>query len=271
MFNGKAPVFIWWHGGGFTNDNPGIRQDRTLIRKLLDRGWVVVASTYRYRALLPQQIDTFTHIDLYDVLRDGARQVQYLKANANRFGIDPDKIVASGGSAGAGLSVWLGTHDDLADPENSDPVLRHSSLVAAIIAMHPQCTYAMDKWEDYVGCRAGDRQLTGFEAWKNYYIQLYGKTGAQERIDDMNMYEHISPDDAPAILWSEESYGCADDSTKMLGNHAAGHCDVLHKEYIQNGVDAQEWYTHPDMEPRLNYPQQLLDDIIIEFLIKHVE
>ena len=40
----------------------------------------------------------------------------------DEFGIDPARIAASGSSAGAGIALWVGFHDDLADPGSPDPV-----------------------------------------------------------------------------------------------------------------------------------------------------
>ena len=44
--------------------------------------------------------------------------------NAGQWGIDPERIALYGDSAGAGMSVWIGLQDDMADPDNTDPVLR---------------------------------------------------------------------------------------------------------------------------------------------------
>ena len=42
-------------------------------------------------------------------------------SRAQELGIDPDRIAASGSSAGAGIALWIGFHDDLADPAESRP------------------------------------------------------------------------------------------------------------------------------------------------------
>ena len=50
------------------------------------------------------------------------RVVQFLRFKATELGIDPARIAASGSSAGAGIALWVGFHDDLADPKSADPV-----------------------------------------------------------------------------------------------------------------------------------------------------
>lgn len=52
-----------------------------------------------------------------------------------------DRIAATGGSAGAGLSLWLGFHDDLADPSNADPVLRESTKLRCMSVNAGQTSY----------------------------------------------------------------------------------------------------------------------------------
>jgi len=70
-------------------------------------GISVVAITYRLSdtALAPAQF------------HDSARAVQFIRSRAKDWNLDPKPIAATGGSAGAGLSLWLGFHDDLADPQ----------------------------------------------------------------------------------------------------------------------------------------------------------
>jgi acetyl esterase/lipase len=59
-------------------------------------------------------------------MHDGARAVQYLRSRAKEWNLDPARVAATGGSAGAGISLWLAFHADLADPKSKDPVARQS-------------------------------------------------------------------------------------------------------------------------------------------------
>ena len=58
---------------------------------------------------------------------------------------------AAGGSAGAGTSLWLAFHDDLAEPKNADPVLRQSTRLACVAVQGAQCTYDPRKVREWVG------------------------------------------------------------------------------------------------------------------------
>ncbi|MHC4995643.1 MAG: alpha/beta hydrolase, partial [Planctomycetota bacterium] len=87
-----TPLVLYIHGGGFTG---GSKTDinATILKQLLDAGITVASVGYR---LIPEHPLPAAH-------RDAARAIQFLRANANRFNLDPMRVGAFGGSAGAQL------------------------------------------------------------------------------------------------------------------------------------------------------------------------
>ena len=75
------------------------------------------------------------HID--EIVADLQRSVRFVRANAAKFGIDPNKIGVTGGSAGGHLSLMLGTRVVAANPKSKDPVDRVSSEVNAVACFYP--------------------------------------------------------------------------------------------------------------------------------------
>ena len=75
---------------------------------------------------------------------DGARAIQFLRLHAKEWNLDPQAVVAAGGSSGAGISLWIGFHDDLAEPTSADPVQRQSTRISAIGSVDGQASY--DPW-----------------------------------------------------------------------------------------------------------------------------
>jgi beta-galactosidase len=121
---GPTPVIVEFHGGGWRRGSK--RQNgsyRGLLEKALASGISVVSANYRLtpRAVWPAQAE------------DAVRVVQFVRSQADEWNIDPERVVLIGGSAGAHLSLWVGLHDDLADPDSSDPVARQSSRVSGVI------------------------------------------------------------------------------------------------------------------------------------------
>ena len=67
-------------------------------------------------------------------LEDAQRAVRYVRGNADRFGIDADRIGGVGGSSGGHLISMLGVLDGGGDPSNPDAVERESAKLQAIFA-----------------------------------------------------------------------------------------------------------------------------------------
>ncbi len=136
-----TPLVVFIHGGGFTSgDKSKVRGD-ALVKQCLDAGVSFAAINYRYRTTTPLQ----------DVLRDCARAVQFLRSKSGEWHLDKVRIASYGGSAGAGTSLWLAFHDDLADPNSSDPVLRESSRIVCAGALSTQFSYDVVAWEKLFG------------------------------------------------------------------------------------------------------------------------
>jgi acetyl esterase/lipase len=74
-------------------------------------------------------------------MMDSARAVQYLRSRAAEWNLDPNAFGATGSSAGAGISLWLAFHDDLAKPRSGDPVERQSTRLSAVAVNNAQSTY----------------------------------------------------------------------------------------------------------------------------------
>lgn len=123
------PVLISIHGGGFRKGDKSVSSG--VLRECLKSGISVVAITYRFsdEAIAPASF------------HDSARAVQFVRHHAKEWGINPAKVAATGGSAGAGISLWLGFHDDMADPDNPDPVLRESTRLTCMAVNNGQSSY----------------------------------------------------------------------------------------------------------------------------------
>ncbi len=124
-----TPVLVSIHGGGFRGGNKSV--SGSLLRECLESGISVVAITYRLsdQVIAPAQF------------HDAARAIQFIRHNANEWNLDPARIAATGSSAGAGISLWLGFHDDLADPDSQDPVLRQSTRLTCMSVNGGQTSY----------------------------------------------------------------------------------------------------------------------------------
>jgi acetyl esterase/lipase len=94
---------------------------------LNDRGFTVFVVTHGSRAKYP----------LSSVVADMRRSVRFIHQHASEYGVDPNRLGVFGNSSGGHLALLLGTTGDSGDPTASDPVLRESSRVAAVVANYP--------------------------------------------------------------------------------------------------------------------------------------
>lgn len=146
-----TPWVVYLHGGGFTaGDKAGYWEDLAEagddndVAAYLAAGVAVVAMNYRL-------LDPVDSEGVIKPMTDVARCLQFLRLyGPATFGLDPQNVVLTGGSAGAGTALWLGTHDDLADPASEDPVARQSTRPVAVAVRETQATYDLTRWIDEV-------------------------------------------------------------------------------------------------------------------------
>ena len=79
------------------------------------------------------------------------RAIQFLRYKAGEWTLDPSRIAATGGSAGAGISLWVGFHDDMAGPKSADPVARQSTRLTCLAVLHGQSSYDLRFIRQVVG------------------------------------------------------------------------------------------------------------------------
>lgn len=89
------PLLVWIHGGGWSG---GTKAQPPFVNAL-PRGYVVASVEYRFsqKAKFPAQI------------QDCQAAIRWLRANADKFSIDPAHIGVGGASAGGHLSALVGT------------------------------------------------------------------------------------------------------------------------------------------------------------------
>lgn len=179
-----TPLLIYIHGGGFTHGDKGKLADH-LVRAMHAEGISVAAINYRFVTTDP----------LPAAMLDGARAVQFLRAHAEKYNLDTQHFAATGGSAGAGISLWLAMHDDLADPESDDPIARQSTRLSCVVANQAQVSYDPRFWKE-IGLERALQHRS--------FPQMYGHDVEDESV--LALYEASSPihfltaDDPPMRL-----------------------------------------------------------------------
>lgn len=138
----RRPCFIVIHGGGWTGGEP--RRMYPFAEHFARLGCVGIS--VQYRLLNSRQGTT-----VFDCVSDGRSAVRFVRAHAEDLGIDPEKVIVSGGSAGghvaAGTALFPGTDA----PEDASSV---SCVPNALVLFFPVIDTSD---EGYGRAKIGDR------------------------------------------------------------------------------------------------------------------
>ena len=163
-----TPAMIYIHGGGWRagskNNVPGWLKSFVAEGKLS-----VVAVEYRFTdvATHPAQVN------------DCLRAIQFVRQNAEKWNIDPNRLGVTGGSAGGHLSAYVALHDDAAKTESDDPVELQSSRVACAVSFAGPTDWSL---------------LSTIKHGHPAYRQLIGyKPGTPAAELDANLLKDVSP------------------------------------------------------------------------------
>ena len=144
------PVMIHIHGGGWRggskNHVPG-----WLMNAVREEWLSVVSVEYRFTDVAPHPAQ----------VNDCMRAIQFVRHNAAKWNIDPQRIGVTGGSAGGHLSLWVALHDDAADADSNDPVERESSRVACAVSFAGPTDWSLLRELEHK--HPAYRQLLGYE------------------------------------------------------------------------------------------------------------
>lgn len=184
-----TPLVIYIHGGGFTSGDKE-KVPTKMVKNLLEKGISVMSINYR---LTPEVV--FPHHFL-----DCTRAIQYARYNAIKLNINPALIGASGSSAGACTALWIGFHDDMADVQNDDPVLRMSSRLSCIGITSGQTTLDPNVIKELIGELALKHSFMkgGFFGISSEEMKT---SKAQELIKQASPVTYLTKDDPPVYAF----------------------------------------------------------------------
>ena len=121
--NGYGIVYMV--SGGWVSSHAGV--SAKLYAPYLEHGYTVFAVCHgcQPKFIIPE------------ITQDIHRAIRFIRANAKKWNVNPDKLGISGGSAGGHLSLTMGVHGAPGDPQAKDPIDRESSAIQAIACLYP--------------------------------------------------------------------------------------------------------------------------------------
>jgi acetyl esterase/lipase len=125
----KRPAIVFFFGGGWTNGSPG--QFEQHCKHLASRG--MVAMTADYRVASRQQVKAVSCV------ADAKSAIRFVRKEAARLGVDPNRIAAGGDSAGGHLAACCGVIQGF---DESDEDAKISSVPNALALFNPAVVLA---------------------------------------------------------------------------------------------------------------------------------
>ena len=184
-----TPVVLFIHGGGFrAGDKSAINPGE--LRSYGQLGWSVAAINYRFTDSAPAPAQYL----------DCARALQFLRHNARKWNLDPTRVAATGGSAGAGTSLWLAFHDDLAKPDSDDPIARQSTRLTCAVVSNGQSSYD-PRFAEKIGIpRPNFDRHAFFLPFYDLKADEIDTPKAYARYEEMAPITYLSSDDPPVMM-----------------------------------------------------------------------
>ena len=207
----KNTAIVFFHGGGWAFGSPS--EFFTTCERYAKLG--IVTFSVGYRLSVDNGITPSKTISPIECLMDAKSAMRWVRANAIKFHIDPDKLVAAGQSAGGQLALSTAMIDDY--NEKSDD-LKISSCPNAIL-LFSACVNTVEGW-----C---DRLLDNRRA-KIWSISPTPNI----RSGLPPMIEFHGTDDEQVPIWTVQFF---ETSMKKEGNYFEQHTFKGRKHYLGDG------------------------------------
>jgi acetyl esterase/lipase len=130
--NGPFPAIVFIHGGGWSGGNR--QMYRGQIQEAAQRGYVAATISYRLMKYGEAKKETTTADPIFPAqIHDAKAAIRWVRANAERYHVDPNRIGVTGASAGGHLSLLVGLTDPASGLEGDSGNPEQSSRVQAVV------------------------------------------------------------------------------------------------------------------------------------------
>jgi len=227
-----VPVAIFMHPGAFTVGDKS-KIPPVSLRQLLAARISVASITFRMLNSGPFPAP----------MLDGARAIQFLRSHADNYQLRKDRVGIFGVSAGGCMSMWLALHDDLADPQNPDPVARESTRVTCAAPGAGQSSVDMKTIGQWFQCKNLQEHpsLRAFYGIKS--LEELDRPEIVALVQEASPITHLTRDDPPIFASYSQPDNPVDESTPPA-------TWVHHPRF---GIKLKEQMDHLQVECHLRY------------------
>lgn len=251
--NTKHPAVVFIPGGGFIHANKDMYIQQRLA--LAEAGYVVASITYRVAptAVFPQPVE------------DVKSAIRFLKANAAKFNIDPDKIGVLGNSAGGYLTAMTGASNGNKTFDKGDNLQESSDIKAAVdLYGLSDLTKVGEDFSPEV--QAVHRSAGATEAlWVNGSPIFGGRDGGiladKQKAEAANPIHYITKKSAPFLFM----HGSADQLV------SPSQTEIMHEALLKAGISSTRYVVKGAAHGGIYWVQPEVMKIIIDFFDKYLK
>lgn len=249
----KMPAIVYVTGGGFINAN---RDNGVQLRQYLaEKGYVVASINYRVAptATFPAP------------LQDVKAAIRYLKAHADQWNIDKDRVGIIGGSAGGYLSAFAGTTSGTKIFDSGDNLNESSAVRCAVdlYGISDPTKIGMDYSPEVQKLHASAGATEAL--WVNGSPVFGGRDGGiladKEAAEKANPIHYIGQNSAPMLLM----HGTADTVV------SPGQTDLLYQALRKNGITAERYLIPGAQHGGIYWVQEPVLRVIGDFFDKYLK
>jgi len=170
-----VPGVLFIHGGAWRKGSREIYH--AYCTKFAQRGYVAATISYRLVG-----VATFPA-----AVEDVKCAVRWMRANAERLGVDPNQIAAVGASAGGHLAMLAGYSSDVPKLEGNGGHADVNSQIQAVVDFYGPVDFTVEEARD-------KKQIRRFMAGKKF-------AEAQQQYELASPITHVTADDPPTLIF----------------------------------------------------------------------
>jgi acetyl esterase len=231
-------AIVFFHGGGWAYGTPG--EFFTTCERYAKMG--IVTFSVDYRLSIDNGVTPNKNISPIECIMDAKSAMRWVRANASKFNIDQNKIIASGQSAGGHLALCTAMIDEYNEKSDDLAISCHPDALLLFSA----CVNAVEGWCDRL---LGDRRDKIWSISPFHHV----KSGLPPMIE----FHGVDDDQVPK--WTVQFFEI---EMKKDGNYFEQHMYEGRKHYLGEGNPKYSRYYDDDI-------LKLTDDFLRKFNFLH--
>jgi acetyl esterase/lipase len=250
----KRPALVWIHGGGWTGGTKSEARAKNVCTTAATAGYVAVSIDYQLGAgAWPTN------------LFDCKNAVRFLRANAARYGVDPDRIAVAGGSAGGHLALMVALTAGKPGLEPTGDATPYAGISSAV-----RCVANFYGITNILTRRETDKQGNPSEVRRTLAgaISVHRATSETDPVLTLSSpVTHVTRNSPPMLTLHGRAdatvdYLQAEELHRVARERGASH-ELLLLDGVGHTFDLQTWAKKP-------LPQDLRP-VFLAFLAKHLK